>query len=131
MRRSGWPWWRSSSCPAGKPPDGILPRYRPRPRPPTRLGHGGAPGGGDRRPPGSPPATTCVAHAPGRGHFGGQPLHTARYRRPRDFAGRRVIVAGGGTPGAGIAADLGTTPNWPGPPSTRPASSPTASTAAR
>ncbi|MET9830918.1 ArsO family NAD(P)H-dependent flavin-containing monooxygenase [Streptomyces sp. NPDC006385] len=43
---------------------------------------------------------------PGRGVFGGQHLHTAEYRRPRDFAGRRVIVVGGGNSGAQIAADL-------------------------
>ncbi len=28
------------------------------------------------------------------------------YRRPQDFAGRRVIVVGGGNSGAQIAADL-------------------------
>ncbi|GGT04033.1 monooxygenase [Streptomyces chromofuscus] len=43
---------------------------------------------------------------PGRAHFGGQQLHTVGYRQPRDFAGRRVIVVGGGNSGAQIAADL-------------------------
>ncbi|MEU9575426.1 ArsO family NAD(P)H-dependent flavin-containing monooxygenase [Streptomyces massasporeus] len=43
---------------------------------------------------------------PGRGAFGGRLLHTVEYRRPQDFAGRRVIVVGGGNSGAQIAADL-------------------------
>ncbi|WP_346163699.1 ArsO family NAD(P)H-dependent flavin-containing monooxygenase [Streptomyces bangladeshensis] len=42
----------------------------------------------------------------GRGDFGGRQLHTVGHRRPRDFAGRRVIVVGGGNAGARIAADL-------------------------
>ncbi|MFJ9861979.1 ArsO family NAD(P)H-dependent flavin-containing monooxygenase [Streptomyces albogriseolus] len=43
---------------------------------------------------------------PGRDDFQGRQLHTVSYRRPRDFAGRRVIVVGGGNSGAQIAADL-------------------------
>jgi putative flavoprotein involved in K+ transport len=43
---------------------------------------------------------------PGHAHFEGQQLHTVEYRRPQDFAGRRVIVVGGGNSGAQIAADL-------------------------
>ncbi|MFF9809987.1 ArsO family NAD(P)H-dependent flavin-containing monooxygenase [Streptomyces coeruleorubidus] len=43
---------------------------------------------------------------PGRGIFDGRQLHTVEYRRPQDFAGRRVIVVGGGNSGAQIAADL-------------------------
>jgi putative flavoprotein involved in K+ transport len=42
----------------------------------------------------------------GRADFGGRQLHTVEYRRPQDFAGRRVIVVGGGNSGAQIAADL-------------------------
>ncbi|POX56471.1 pyridine nucleotide-disulfide oxidoreductase [Streptomyces sp. Ru71] len=42
----------------------------------------------------------------GRGDFGGRQLHTVDYQSPRDFAGRRVIVVGGGNSGAQIAADL-------------------------
>ncbi|MFE7230491.1 ArsO family NAD(P)H-dependent flavin-containing monooxygenase [Streptomyces sp. NPDC002405] len=42
----------------------------------------------------------------GRDVFGGRQLHTAEYRSPQDFAGRRVIVVGGGNSGAQIAADL-------------------------
>ncbi|CAL9335413.1 putative oxidoreductase CzcO [Streptomyces sp. enrichment culture] len=43
---------------------------------------------------------------PGRGVFTGRQLHTVDYRRPADFAGRRVLVVGGGNSGAQIAADL-------------------------
>ncbi|THA85963.1 NAD(P)/FAD-dependent oxidoreductase [Streptomyces sp. LRa12] len=43
---------------------------------------------------------------PGRGDFAGRQLHTVSYRGPQDFAGRRVIVVGGGNSGAQIAADL-------------------------
>ncbi|GAB2941121.1 ArsO family NAD(P)H-dependent flavin-containing monooxygenase [Streptomyces heilongjiangensis] len=43
---------------------------------------------------------------PGRADFRGRHLHTVEYRGPRDFAGRRVIVVGGGNSGAQIAADL-------------------------
>ncbi|MFD8501276.1 ArsO family NAD(P)H-dependent flavin-containing monooxygenase [Streptomyces sp. NPDC059687] len=43
---------------------------------------------------------------PGRRDFGGRQLHTVEYRSPLDFAGRRVIVVGGGNSGAQIAADL-------------------------
>ncbi|MFC8244534.1 ArsO family NAD(P)H-dependent flavin-containing monooxygenase [Streptomyces chartreusis] len=43
---------------------------------------------------------------PGRESFVGRQLHTVEYRRPQDFAGRRVIVVGGGNSGAQVAADL-------------------------
>ncbi|MEU0591976.1 ArsO family NAD(P)H-dependent flavin-containing monooxygenase [Streptomyces ardesiacus] len=43
---------------------------------------------------------------PGRSAFTGRQLHTVNYRSPADFAGRRVIVVGGGNSGAQIAADL-------------------------
>jgi putative flavoprotein involved in K+ transport len=43
---------------------------------------------------------------PGRAEFGGRQLHTVEYRSPRDFAGQRVVVVGGGNSGAQIAADL-------------------------
>ncbi|MFE1800807.1 ArsO family NAD(P)H-dependent flavin-containing monooxygenase [Streptomyces sp. NPDC059517] len=43
---------------------------------------------------------------PGRADYEGRQLHTISYRRPQDFAGRRVIVVGGGNSGAQIAADL-------------------------
>ncbi|WP_217185696.1 FAD-dependent oxidoreductase, partial [Streptomyces sp. AC495_CC817] len=43
---------------------------------------------------------------PGGADFRGEQLHTVEYRRPQDFAGRRVVVVGGGNSGAQIAADL-------------------------
>ncbi|MFL1901219.1 ArsO family NAD(P)H-dependent flavin-containing monooxygenase [Streptomyces tauricus] len=43
---------------------------------------------------------------PGREDFEGRQLHTVSYQGPQDFAGRRVIVVGGGNSGAQIAADL-------------------------
>lgn len=43
---------------------------------------------------------------PGRGLFEGRRLHTVEYRSPRDFAGQRVVVVGGGNSGAQIATDL-------------------------
>ncbi|WP_030609382.1 NAD(P)-binding domain-containing protein [Streptomyces sclerotialus] len=36
-------------------------------------------------------------HFPGQERFGGRLLHTAGYRGPQEFAGRRVVVVGGGT----------------------------------
>ena len=36
-------------------------------------------------------------HYPGRETFLGRQLHTANYRGPAEFAGRRVVVVGGGT----------------------------------
>ncbi|AOT61725.1 ArsO family NAD(P)H-dependent flavin-containing monooxygenase [Streptomyces rubrolavendulae] len=51
---------------------------------------------------------------PGRAGFRGVQLHTVGYRRPADFAGRKVVVVGGGNSGAQIAADLahGTDLTW-------------------
>ncbi|MET9969155.1 ArsO family NAD(P)H-dependent flavin-containing monooxygenase [Streptomyces sp. NPDC006356] len=43
---------------------------------------------------------------PGRSAFRGRQLHTVEYRSPREFAGQRVVVVGGGNSGAQIAADL-------------------------
>ncbi|MFD5424167.1 ArsO family NAD(P)H-dependent flavin-containing monooxygenase [Streptomyces sp. NPDC127084] len=43
---------------------------------------------------------------PGRRDYRGEQLHTVDYRSPREFAGKRVIVVGGGNSGAQIAADL-------------------------
>jgi putative flavoprotein involved in K+ transport len=55
-----------------------------------------------------------VPAVPGRDTFPGRQLHTAGYRRPQDFSGRRVIVVGGGNSGAQIAADLAghADPTW-------------------
>lgn len=43
---------------------------------------------------------------PGRDLFQGQQLHTADYRGPEEFAGRRVLVVGGGNSAAQLLADL-------------------------
>lgn len=43
---------------------------------------------------------------PGQGTFGGTQLHSALYRSPDQFAGKRVLVVGGGNSGAQIVADL-------------------------
>ncbi|MER6160349.1 ArsO family NAD(P)H-dependent flavin-containing monooxygenase [Streptomyces sp. NPDC001868] len=43
---------------------------------------------------------------PGRAAFMSRQMHSVEYARPQDFAGRRVIVVGGGNSGAQIAADL-------------------------
>jgi putative flavoprotein involved in K+ transport len=43
---------------------------------------------------------------PGRDRFGGLQLHSAQYRSPAPFAGKRVLVVGGGNSGAQILAEL-------------------------
>jgi putative flavoprotein involved in K+ transport len=43
---------------------------------------------------------------PGAGGFRGMQLHSAGYRGPEEFEGRRVVVVGGANSGAQIAADL-------------------------
>jgi cation diffusion facilitator CzcD-associated flavoprotein CzcO len=43
---------------------------------------------------------------PGRERFRGQILHSAEYRRPGPFAGRRVLVVGVGNSGGEIASEL-------------------------
>jgi cation diffusion facilitator CzcD-associated flavoprotein CzcO len=47
-----------------------------------------------------------VARLPGQERFSGQTLHSAHYRSAEAFAGRRVVVVGGGNSGAQIVADL-------------------------
>ncbi|MCE7079088.1 ArsO family NAD(P)H-dependent flavin-containing monooxygenase [Streptomyces sp. ST2-7A] len=47
-----------------------------------------------------------VPALPGRDRYRGRLLHTVDYRGPEEFAGRRVVVVGGGNSGAQIAADL-------------------------
>jgi phosphatidylglycerophosphate synthase len=44
---------------------------------------------------------------PGSEAFEGELLHSSRYRRPGDYAGRHVLVVGAGNSGAEIAAELG------------------------
>jgi putative flavoprotein involved in K+ transport len=51
-------------------------------------------------------ATPYVPDVPGREHFRGVQLHSAAYRSPDDFAGKRVLVVGGGNSGAQILAEL-------------------------
>lgn len=43
---------------------------------------------------------------PGRAQFAGQQLHSAHYRDPQAFAGKRVLVVGGGNSGAQILAEV-------------------------
>lgn len=47
-----------------------------------------------------------VPRVEGASSFDGRQLHSAHYRGPRDFAGQRVAVVGGGNSGVQIAADL-------------------------
>ena len=50
-----------------------------------------------------------VPPMPGRDRFGGRQLHSAQYRSPEAFAGKRVLVVGGGNSGAQILAELSRT----------------------
>lgn len=43
---------------------------------------------------------------PGRDRFGGRVIHSAEYRRPAGFEGRRVLVVGVGNSGGEIASEL-------------------------
>ncbi len=47
-----------------------------------------------------------IPDIPGRDVFAGRQVHSARYRRPEDFAGHSVLVVGGGNSGAQILAEL-------------------------
>ena len=51
-------------------------------------------------------ARPVVPALPGQGEFAGTLLHSADYASPSPFAGRRVVVVGGGNSGAQIAAEL-------------------------
>ena len=47
-----------------------------------------------------------VPDFPGRGVFRGAQVHSAEYRGPEAFAGKRVLVVGGGNSGAQVLAEL-------------------------
>ncbi|WP_312218476.1 ArsO family NAD(P)H-dependent flavin-containing monooxygenase [Brevundimonas sp.] len=47
-----------------------------------------------------------VPEYPGRSEFGGVQLHSAQYKTPVAFAGKRVLVIGGGNSGAQIMAEV-------------------------
>lgn len=47
-----------------------------------------------------------VPEYPGRSKFGGVQLHSAQYKTPKAFAGKRVLVIGGGNSGAQIMAEV-------------------------
>ena len=51
-------------------------------------------------------ASPILPDVPGREAFRGVQLHSAEYRSPEDFAGKRVLVVGGGNSGAQILAEL-------------------------
>ena len=51
-------------------------------------------------------ARPFVPDVPGRGSFGGVQVHSSAYRSPEPFAGRRVLVVGGGNSGAQILAEV-------------------------
>jgi Predicted flavoprotein involved in K+ transport len=40
-----------------------------------------------------------------KGHFEGEMIHSAQYRSPRQFAGKRVLIVGAGNSGCDIAVD--------------------------
>ncbi len=45
-------------------------------------------------------------HYPGQGRFAGRQLHTVDYRGPDEFAGRRVVVVGGGASGIQLLMEI-------------------------
>ena len=51
-------------------------------------------------------ANPILPVVPGRADFNGQQLHSADYSSPDPFAGRRVVVVGGGNSGAQIVSEL-------------------------
>lgn len=51
-------------------------------------------------------ASPILPEIPGRDAFRGVQVHSADYRRPEDFAGKRVLVVGGGNSGAQVLAEV-------------------------
>jgi putative flavoprotein involved in K+ transport len=47
-----------------------------------------------------------VPDYPGRGTFRGEQIHSAHYVRPEPYAGKRVLVVGGGNSGAQVLAEV-------------------------
>jgi cation diffusion facilitator CzcD-associated flavoprotein CzcO len=47
-----------------------------------------------------------IPQLPGLGQFGGEVVHSSRFRSARDYAGQRALVVGVGTSGHDIAVDL-------------------------
>lgn len=52
---------------------------------------------------------THIPDYPGRDVFGGVQIHSAAYETPEPFAGRRVLIVGGGNSGAQILAEVSKT----------------------
>ena len=50
--------------------------------------------------------TPTIPAIEGRERFAGKILHSQEYKRPKDFAGQRVMVVGIGNTGADVASDL-------------------------
>ena len=51
-------------------------------------------------------ARPYIPDYPGRERFVGEQVHSAHYRSPLDYAGRRVLIVGGGNSGAQILAEV-------------------------
>ncbi len=51
-------------------------------------------------------STPYLPHFPGEEEFEGDIIHSAEYRRPSDFEGKRVLVIGAGESGSDICYDL-------------------------
>lgn len=51
-------------------------------------------------------AAPYIPDVPGRESFRGEQLHSSRYASPDGFAGKRVLVVGGGNSGAQVLAEL-------------------------
>lgn len=47
-----------------------------------------------------------IPEYPGRSEFGGLQIHSAHYQSPKPFAGKRILVVGGGNSGAQIMAEV-------------------------
>lgn len=50
--------------------------------------------------------TPVIPSLPGQGHFAGSILHSASYRNPQPYLGKRIVVVGAGNSAVQIAAEL-------------------------